>query len=229
MQYTSNTKVIAYADDLLVLIKSKSILEAENIANTEINKITNWSKNNKIKFNDQKSKLLVITRRRPRTQRDISIYLNNKRLQVSENMRYLGIIIDRKFNFNEHIAHTTQKCIKLIHSLTKSARINWDLKSDVLKIIYKRAILPLLTFAAPIWIDSVKKGINSIKLGRVQKLLNIKLIKAFRTILYEAWCFIAGTIELQRIANYYVVTRENPNILSILYLNKLRKIVSKYH
>ena len=80
------------------------------------------------------------------------------------NIKYLGVIIDKRFNFKAHIEHVTAKCRKLLFALSKSAKINWGLRSDVLKIIYNGAILPLLTYAAPIWIDAACKGSNATKL-----------------------------------------------------------------
>jgi hypothetical protein len=74
-------------------------------------------------FNEQKSKLLIITQR-PKIKQDYKIYLNNKRLR-QDTIKYLGIIIDRRFNFNTHIQYTNGKCIRLIHALSKSAKVNW--------------------------------------------------------------------------------------------------------
>jgi len=65
----------------------------------------------------------------------------------------LGIIIERRFNFNEHTEYITGKCIKLIHALSKSARINWRLRHDVLRIIHTGTILPVLSYGAPVWIE----------------------------------------------------------------------------
>jgi len=55
-------------------------------------------------------------------------------------MKYLGIIIDNKFKFSEHIRYAAEKCTKLIHSLSKSAKMFWGLKHGGLKTIYKAAI-----------------------------------------------------------------------------------------
>ena len=41
-------------------VKVETVREAENYANIEIRKITNWAKENKITFNEQKSKVMVI-------------------------------------------------------------------------------------------------------------------------------------------------------------------------
>ena len=56
LEFGKQTKVIAFADDLLIAVKAESISEAENITNIEMNKVLAWAKNNKIKFNEQKSK-----------------------------------------------------------------------------------------------------------------------------------------------------------------------------
>ena len=52
-----------------------------------------------------------------------------------DTIKYLGIIIDRRFNFNEHMDNITGKRIKIIHALSKSAKIYWGKQHDVLRII----------------------------------------------------------------------------------------------
>jgi hypothetical protein len=59
-----HTKVVAFADDLLLAIRSSITMAAENISNIEMNKITAWAKNNNIKFNEEKSKFMIVTRRK---------------------------------------------------------------------------------------------------------------------------------------------------------------------
>jgi len=41
---------VAFADDLILMVRAESISEAENIANVEMGKITMWAENNKTKF-----------------------------------------------------------------------------------------------------------------------------------------------------------------------------------
>jgi hypothetical protein len=132
LEYTKNTKVIAYADDLMILVKGTTQVEVETYANIETQKVAKWAKNNKINFNDQKSKIMVITKKKPKNKRDFKIFLNNKKLQQENTIKYLGSTIDRRFNFNEHVENIAGKCIKIIHALSKSAKINWGLRHDVL-------------------------------------------------------------------------------------------------
>jgi len=54
----------------------------------------------------------------------LEVYLNNKELRQVKTMKYLGIIIDNKVTFREHITHVTEKCRKIIFALSNSAKLN---------------------------------------------------------------------------------------------------------
>ena len=210
LNYKQCTKVIAYADDLLVLVKGDNTLEIENRANIELGKISSWAKQNKIIFNKDKTKVLLITRKKTK-QPHLNIYINNGKIEETDSMKYLGILFDKRLRFHHHIEQVTEKSKKLIHALSKSAKINWGLRSDVIKIIYKGAILPLISYGIPAWIDALSNKHNTMKIRRMQRLVNIKMTKAFRTTSHEALCILAGTtpidIELRERAKYYCIIR----------------------
>ena len=133
-----------------------------------MNKITAWSKRNKVGFNEEKSKAMLISRRKRKEVKDIKIYLNNKPLEQVTTMKYLGMIIDDKFKFSQHISYAADKCTKLIYSLSKSAKLSWGLKHEALKTIYKGAILPLLLYGAPVCYEAMTYEYNKLKYIRVQ-------------------------------------------------------------
>jgi len=54
----------AFAEDLLLAIRNKTVRAAENISNIEMNKIIALSMNNKINCDEDKSKVMIISRRR---------------------------------------------------------------------------------------------------------------------------------------------------------------------
>ena len=122
-------------------------------------------------------------------------------------MKYLGIVIDKKLNFDAHIQYTTERCTKLINALAKSAKLDWGLQHGALRTIYKGAILPLLSYGSPVWIEALRKKHNHNRFTRVQRLINIKITKAFRTTSTEALCILSGltpiSIKLEEIAKEY--------------------------
>jgi hypothetical protein len=116
------TKVVAFADDLILAIKGESVRVIENYANIELSKLTLWSKNNEIKFNEEKSKAILVTRWKRREQWKTKVYSNNKPLEQVIRMKYLGIIIAHKFRFQEHII-CCRKMHKTYLQLIKNGKI----------------------------------------------------------------------------------------------------------
>jgi len=83
--------------------------------------------------------------------------------------------------------------------------------SAALKTIYTGGILPLLLYGAPVWIKAIDKACYTLKLDRVQRLINIKIAKAYRTVSNEALCIFTGltpiAIKIEEAAKLYQLTR----------------------
>jgi len=87
------------------------------------------------------------------------------------------------------------------------------LRHDVLRIIYNGAICPILSYGAPVWIECLKKKHNATKLKRVQRLINIKIGRAYCTTSHEAVSVLTGMTpilnELESQAKIYYNTQGN--------------------
>ena len=92
--------------------------------NIELSKINGWSKNNKTKFNDKKSKVILVSRRKRKENKNVTVYLNNKPLEQVTQMKYLGIILGQKFRFQEHIKYAAERCAKANSQPIKSGKTN---------------------------------------------------------------------------------------------------------
>jgi len=78
LELTSHSKAIAFANNLIILIRGESVVEAETYMNLETRKILEWAQNNKLKFNKNKSKVMLISRRRRMGGKRREIHVNNK-------------------------------------------------------------------------------------------------------------------------------------------------------
>jgi len=71
--------------------------------------------------------------------------------------------------------------------------------------------LPLLLYGAPVWIRALEKEKYKNKVTRLQRLINIKMAKAYRTVSSEALCVVAGMtpihIKIEAAAKLYQYTR----------------------
>jgi len=193
------------------MIGAESIGVVENNTNIEVDIVANWARDNKIKFNEEKSKVMLLTRRKRKEQKQMAVYLNNKTIPQVQKLKYLGIIIDSKVTFLDHKNYITEKCTKLIFVLAKSAKINWGLGHKALKTIYVGGILPLLLYGAPVWIGAMEKEKYKNKTARVQRLINIKMANAYRTVSSEALCVVTGMtpihIKIEAASKLYQQTR----------------------
>lgn len=132
-------------------------------------------------------------------------------------IKYLGIIFDSKLTFREHANYIADKCTKLIFQLSKSAKLTWGLQHRALRIIYTGGILPLILYGAPVWKDILENKCYINKLIRVQRLINIKIAKSYRTVSNEALCLITGitpiNIKIEKFSKFYERIREKCNMI----------------
>jgi hypothetical protein len=118
--------------------------------------------------------------------------VNNRIIEKMNTIKYLGIIFDKKLTFREHVNYMEEKCIKLIFSLSRSAKISWGLKHKALKTIYAGGILTLILYGAPVWKEEMDIKCYKTNLIRIQIVINIRIARAYRTVSTEALYVIKG-------------------------------------
>ena len=86
--------------------------------------------------------------------------------------------------------------------------------SQKLHIVHNkcRRIIPKikLLYAAPVWVEAIKRECSSAIYVRVQRLITLRIAKAYRTISHEALCILTGltsiTIKAEELAALYNIT-----------------------
>jgi hypothetical protein len=82
-------------------------------------------------------------------------------------------------------------------------------------------ILPLLLYGAPVWKKAIDKVSYKLKLVRVQRLTNIKIAKAHRTVSNETLCILTGltpiTIKIEEAVQLYRLTRGSIKEEALVY------------
>jgi len=78
LKFTCSTKIIAFPDDLLLLIRGQTVSEIENIANLELTKISKWARENIFRFNEKKSKTMLMSRGKRKERGEVEVYLKKQ-------------------------------------------------------------------------------------------------------------------------------------------------------
>lgn len=149
-EYPQGVKVIAFADDTAVLFEGDSMRELQESFKVVMDRIEQWASKVKLRFSVPKTKAIVlkgpITRRRYPT-----LKLYNRTIGFVEELKYLGVIIDRKLTFLPHAKSLATKSKTIFHNITKVARLNYGTKAQVMAKIYKAVYEPIMSYAAPVW------------------------------------------------------------------------------
>ena len=98
-----------FADDTAVLIHANSLTELEIKINSELENVVVRTRKNNLTINPIKSQAMIVSPSLSKSNFAITIKLNSSILQVSNNINYLGVIIDSKLLFKEHILKLKSK------------------------------------------------------------------------------------------------------------------------
>lgn len=131
----------------------------------ELLKINDWCHNNRLALNIGKTKFIVFQGKRSKKY-NLNIKINNKILEAVEKFKFLGLMINSKLTWDDHIRSISGLISRGIGILY---RIRNTVPKKTLIIIYNSLILPHITQHLLTW------GYNQEKIFRLQK-------RAIRTI-----------------------------------------------
>ena len=140
--FIDKTKLANYADDTTVYSKEENITKLLSLLETETSVVLNWFRINEMKSNDDKCHFIVANRE------DVSLNLENDIINSSNSVKLLGVIIDKKLNFNEHVSKLCKKGNQKLHAL---ARVSKYLSKDKLRIIMKTFIESQFNYCPLVW------------------------------------------------------------------------------
>jgi hypothetical protein len=160
---TSN-KSVKYVDDTTIWESCSTEFEKSNIQSSA-DEVIKWCKNNNMKLNIDKTKEMLIYFGK----KDLSfpsIRINNQSLERVRKFKLLGVIINDKLSWGDHVEYICSKTSKRLYflRLLKRAGISPE---DIIQI-YCSIIRSVLEYACVIWHPSLTKLQNN-KIELIQK------------------------------------------------------------
>ena len=108
-----------YADDTCVLISGNHLNNLIDILNTELISLNNCFKANKLYLNRNISFFMIFHRSRIKPNAINKVVIDSHELTQVNSAKYLGVIIDHKLNWIEHISYVKSKISKGIGIMYK--------------------------------------------------------------------------------------------------------------
>ena len=135
-----------FADDTSLFSEVKDATVSHTQLNNDLNKISKWAFQWKMLFNPDPSKQAIeicFSHKRDNVSYP-SLVFNDNKVQLANSQKHLGLILDSKLDFNEHIDNKINKCNKVIGIMK---RLSLILSRKSLLTINKSFVRPNLDYA----------------------------------------------------------------------------------
>jgi ribonuclease HI len=143
---SANLKFSLYADDLAIWITHPDELQAMNIMQLALDEIQKWCDQRGVQISPAKSATMVFSRLHnpPVT----PLHLNDENIPLVSNYKYLGLTLDRRLTFNQHVADLKQRCSRRLNILRCISGREWGADRHTLLRLYMSLIRPILDYNA---------------------------------------------------------------------------------
>ena len=183
-----------YVDDFAIFSSSSSIPVLKRRMQTALNRIETWVDTHGFKLSVEKTKMVHFTRRRGQVDAP-DLVIGNAVLQVVNEMRFLGLIFDRKLTWVPHIKDLKVRCIKALNPMKYTSNQNWGADRHTLLRLYRALVRSKLDYGCQAYASAATTTLEM--LNSVHH-LGIRLaIGAFRTSPAESLYAESGEPPLQ--------------------------------
>jgi hypothetical protein len=185
---TSCTNLNTFANDTCILATDSNPTITSFKLQHHLNLLENWFTLWKIKINTNKSSHITFSLRPNNCPQ---VKLCNQLLPQTNQVKYLGLIFDKRLTWKDHIFDKRKKLNSRLHLLRPLLRSKLNLKLKIL--IYKMLIFPLWYYGIQIWGNAAPSNIQ-----RIQSFQSICL----RTITKSLWYVSNKTLHADLRINY---------------------------
>ena len=129
---SSMLKFILFADDTNIFYANKNIAELVNVVNCELSNLSMWFRSNKLSINASKSNFIIFGNRTIPVSVQLKLLLDDNVLERVTCTTFLGVFLDEKLNWVQHVNHVANKISK---GLGMMGRCRKFLSNDVLLLL----------------------------------------------------------------------------------------------
>ena len=147
-----------FADDTTLSISHHNYNEIVPILNRELDSVLNWTVSNKLSLNVEKTEMVIVSNKKT-THSNNQIMLGGEFIEYNDECVFLGVKIDNRLNFSNHIKYVANKLSKntgifyrIKDNMTKQARISY----------YYSLFFPYISYNVIVWGGTYKNHLYPI-------------------------------------------------------------------
>lgn len=197
LELPEGVELVGFADDIAMVVEAENSQTLMNRANLAIRRVVQWMTKMKLQLAPEKTEAVLLTTKRKVGH--VQFDIQGTAIRPGKALKQLGVWIDTKLNFNEHLDKTVQKAER---TMTALAGLMPNIggprasKRRVLTSVVHSQIL----YAAPIWGKAMQRKEQRKKLARIQKIMGIRVCSGYRTVSTEGVRVLAGIAPIELLA-----------------------------
>ena len=209
----SETNICSYADDNSPYACKANTDDVITQLQEDSNKLLQWFSHNSLKANPDKFHLILND-----SDENLSINVGQYVVQNSQNEKLLGVTIDNKLTFNDHVEGLCKKASKKLHALNRVSRY---MSTEKKRIIMKSFITSQFGYSPLVWMmhnRTLNNRINNIQ-ERALRIVYDDRNSSFEELLRKDVSVTIHTRNIQTLATelFKVVNGQSPEIMNEVF------------
>lgn len=185
------SSLIGYADDTILLIRADSALRATFRANMDLASILLRTRELGLEVAPQKTQIVLFQRRMTSNSGLVEVRIDDEYIQARDSMKYLGVTLDYKLSFRPHFKSMEEKGNNMMRALMRVLP-NLRGPGEAKRQLYVNIVHAAMLYAAPVWSRNFNMyKVNQGPILKIQKLLALRTICAYRSVSWEAATLLA--------------------------------------
>lgn len=193
----AEVELVGYADDLVILVVDRDQEALAEKATKAIDEIMRWMVAAGLELATHKTEALLLTGRKRK--QPIRFRVGGDWVETGKTLTYLGVMIQGNLTFTTHVERVTSKA-KRVASVLARITPNVGGAGFVARRCYYRVIEAILLYASPNWDRAFNFDLPRRKLRSAQRTALFSLVRAYRTVSWNALCVLAGIPPIDLVA-----------------------------
>ena len=145
-----NCELYMYADDCSLFLPADplDLHTSTQLLQEDLDCLSNWSETWKLSFKAEKSMEVIFRSARQVVPKFPRVHLGNNVIPIGSSHKHLGLILDDKLSFDNHLTKVLSKCNGLLNPLSS---LKYKIQSKHMERLYFAFILPHLEYGSVIF------------------------------------------------------------------------------
>ena len=144
--FSNNSKIIQFADDICIYSENDTFEQGIDKLYQTMEKVKSWADENGLIISENKSIACTFTRKR--TQLPSVIKLGPYEIPHKTTVKYLGISLDKKLLWKDHINQIIKKTENSINIIRVFSRSTWGADPNIALLFYKSLVRSIIDYGS---------------------------------------------------------------------------------